>query len=36
MLERILTDDFRSKLKLTFRDIEDQQDRSDEKEFAKD
>ena len=36
MLERILTDDFRGKLKLTFRDIENQQDRSDEKEFAKD
>jgi hypothetical protein len=36
MLERILTDDFRAKLKLTFMDIRNLQDKRDENEFAKD
>lgn len=36
MLERILTDEFRNRLKLTFMDIHNSQDRSDENEFAKD
>ena len=36
MLEKILTEKFRNLLKLVFTDIQNQQDRRDEEEFAKD
>ncbi|MBD3406792.1 MAG: hypothetical protein GF411_11815 [Candidatus Lokiarchaeota archaeon] len=36
MLEKILTDKFRKKLKLLFTDIKNQQDKRDQEEFAKD
>ncbi len=36
MLEKILTEKFRRKLEFTFKDIQNQQDRRDEEEFAKD
>ncbi|TFH04918.1 MAG: hypothetical protein E4H14_13755, partial [Candidatus Thorarchaeota archaeon] len=36
MLDKILTENFRRKLKMVFTDIQNQQDRRDEQEFAKD